>query len=392
MKRPFAGRLTLGVAVILTAATCSISLAGAGSAPGVPHAGINEKDSPELEKKIPITRAGAPRTIVNLSPDDLGPVQAGDRIEAFSEVEVSVTCLERMSKCVGKIYSFSPRVKAQLVLANGRGERGVAVGRPESLTCAQDLPSRNHHCVLALDRSQILRNTPPCAPRCSLNLVVEASHPRARKGNVLVIGSDEDQGILQNRASLSAGVFEPMGGYDPRIIKTNHRLVKAVSIEKSDTREVTVVSIRLNGLRRGEVLAIQGRVVSNVSRYKYGVLSQGQIVISEKRGSSDNHGIPLAVTTRNGKVTAKNGFNCTQGRSAHQSPCLIEKNGWVRIVRDARSKPNQDAGPRVPLFVNFFVGFKDEYTYGRPHRNGDKAKIKSARLEVKRYTPANLPR
>jgi hypothetical protein len=42
----------------------------------------------------------------------------------------------------------------------------------------------------------------------------------------------------------------------------------------------------------------------------------------------------------------------------------------------------------VPLYVNFFVGFEDVYTQGRPYRPGDKVKIESVNLEVRRYSPS----
>jgi hypothetical protein len=95
------------------------------------------------------------------------------------------------------------------------------------------------------------------------------------------------------------------------------------------------------------------------------------------------------VETLNLNVTPKYGFNCSQGKSGYKSPCAIEKGAFVRIIANSRRHPNQDEGPWVPLYVNFFVGFQDEYTPGRPWQPGDKAKIKSAKLEIRRYTPSN---
>lgn len=276
-----------------------------------------------------------------------------------------------------------------MILADGKGRNGTPIGNPERVTCAQDLPNRNHHCVLSLHRTEVLEGTPPCAPSCSLNLVLKSYHPNAVKGNVLVIGADRDTGIAQRRAALSAGVFEPSGEYEPKEKKTTERLVRSVPIHPHDTHEVTVASIRLDRLTKGEVLAIEGRTVSSIGHLPYNALTQGQIVISERRASSNNHGIPLSVATRNGAVTPKNGFNCTQGKSGYKTPCAIEKGAFVRIIANSRRHPNQDEGPWVPLYVNFFVGFQDEYTPGRPWQPGDKAKIKSAKLEIRRYTPSN---
>ena len=376
-----------GILIALVIAVSATALAWAGGTPGVPRTGINQAKTPELEKTIPISKRGEPRTLVQVKADDLGPVRDGDIIEAFSEIEVSVTCLEPIPKCVGKIYRFSPKVEAQLVLADGRGRRGVPIGNPERITCSQDLPNRNHHCVLALHRTERLNGTPPCAPACSLNLVLKAFHDKAVKGNVLVIGADQDDGIAQRRATLSAGIFDPGEEYDPREPKTTRRMVRKVDVNPNDTREVTVASIRLDRLTKGEVLAVDGRVTTSIGHLPYNVLTQGQIVLSEKRGSSNNHGIPLSVATRNGLIAAKNGFNCTQGQSGFPTPCAIEKGAFVRIIANSRKHPNQDEGNWMPLWVNFFVGFQEEYTTGRSWRSGDAAKIKSARIEIRRYTP-----
>ena len=377
-----------GILIAAIFAASAVSLAWAGAA-GVPRTGINQAKTPELEKTIPITNRGVPKTIAQVKADDLGPVQGGDLVEAFAEVEVSTTCLEQIPKCVGKRYRFSPKVEAWLVLADGAGRNGTPIGGPERVTCAQDLPNRNHHCVLSLHRTEVMRGTPSCAPSCSLNLVVKSHHPNAQNGNVLVIGVDRDTGIVQGRASLSVGVFSPDENYEPREVKTTDRLVRTVPIDPDDTQEVSVASIRLDRLTQGEVLAIEGRMVSSIGHLPYNALTQGQIVISEKRASSNNHGIPLSVATRNALVTAKNGFNCTQGQSGYTSPCAIEKGGFVRILANSRRHPNQDEGEWVPLYVNFFVGFQQEYAQGRPWRPGDKAKIKSAKLEIRRYTPGN---
>lgn len=363
------------------------SLAWAGSPDGVPSTGINEKKTPELVKTIPISRKGEPKTIVQVQGDDFPTVKPGDTVEVFSEVEVSVTCLEPDPACVGKRYTFSPKVEASVVLANGTSRRGLRIGEAERITCSQDLPNRNHHCVVTVHRKKTITQAPNCAPQCSLNLVVKASHPKAKRGNVLVIGTDTDNGIDQNRAALSAGVFSPDETYDPRLIKTTNRVVRNVDVHPSDTKEVTVASVKLERLTQGEVLAIDAKAVASIGHLPYNTLTQGQIVLSEKRLSSDNHGIPLSVATRNGNLTSKNGFNCTQGRSGFATPCAIEKGSFVRIKANSRKHPNQNDGRWVPLYVNFFVGFDDVYTTGRKYRPGDKAKIKSVRLEIRRYSP-----
>ena len=49
----------------------------------------------------------------------------------------------------------------------------------------------------------------PCV-RCNVNLVLEAYNPSARKGHVVVVGTDADSGaIKQDKGMLNAAVFEP---------------------------------------------------------------------------------------------------------------------------------------------------------------------------------------
>jgi hypothetical protein len=375
-----------GLPILLLLLACASSLAWAGGT-GVPSTGVNQAKTPELKKTIPITKKGEPRTVVHLDADDLGAVGEGDLIEAFTEVEVSVTCLEPVPKCVGTLYRYSPKVEASLVLTDGLGRSGTQLGSASRITCAQDLPNRNHHCILSFRRTQVLREVPACAPLCSVNLVMKAFHPNAARGNVLVIGADRDSGIAQRRATLSAAVFEPDQSYAPVETKTTERMVRTIDVDPDDTLEKTVASIRLDRLTRGEVLAVEARAVTSVGHLPYNVLTQGQVVMSERRASSDHHGIPLSVSTRNGQVTAKNGFNCTQGKSEYETPCTTEEGAFVRILANARKHPNQDEGPWVPLYLNFFMGFQQEYAIGRTWRPGDEAKIRRVRLEVRRYTP-----
>ena len=358
----------------------------------VPSVGVDEAKEPELIETVDITKRGAPRTVLSLKDEKLSFGAPGQTIEAFAEVEVSVTCMEPMPKCVGTIYRYSPKVQAQFVLADGEGRTGKPIGEPVKVTCSQDLPARNHHCVLYMHRTATLTGIPACAPTCNLNVVLKAYHDNAKPGNKLVIGADTDDYIQQGKAAISAAVFsQPPLQHAPRKYVTSQRLVERVTIKESDTEEVGVASIRLDNLRRGEVLVAEGRAISDVGHLEYGVLSQGSLVLSEKKGSSDNHGIPISVGTNNGKFATENGFNCTQKDSGFQSPCAIRKGGAMRILAPSRENPNQDSGNWVPLWVNLYVSFGEEYNWGKGWQPSDTTKIRDVELVVRRYSPTQLP-
>ena len=352
----------------------------------------------ERTKTIPIAkRKGAkPRVVMSLSPEQLGNVTSNDSVYANAEVEVSVTCLEPMPKCVGKIYHYSPYYRARLVLADSPNAASARNTSPISgwkrQRCSQELPHRNHHCVLALDGTRNIADGDglPCT-RCHVNLVVEAYHHNARRGNVLVVGSDDDDGIEQDKGTLNAAVWEPgpKPGVDPIVSKKLvTRKIPVASQGGAGKVGKVVMSRRLNDLQAGEQFIVAAKVKVKTDHLKYGTLLQSQLVLSEKPGSTKRSGNPGKIASSKGVITAQNGFNCTRGRSGHTSPCTVRKYGIVRIFKDSRTKPEQGEGPFVPLYVNLVVQSKAEYG-GHRHRSGDVAKVKRSgnKIQVLRFGP-----
>ena len=355
----------------------------------------------ERIKTVPISRrSGAKKRVaMSLPPRKVGPIRAGDSVWAGGEVEVSVTCLEPMPKCVGRIYRFSPHVKAQLVLATGpratRAKNTAPISGASRLRCSQELPHRNHHCGLALDGTRPVgdRSKVPC-DRCYVNLVLDAYHDKARRGNVIVVGSDSDRGIAQDKGTLNAGVFAPgpPSRLEPLVTtKPSTRRIPVATQGGSGGERRVVLSRRVNELRAGEQLMVDLRIRVGTRHLGYGALLQSQLVLSEKAGSIKRSGVSARIDAQHGVITAQNGFNCTRGKSGHTSPCLVRKLGVVRVSRDARAKPLRGEGPFVPLFVNLVMQSKAEYG-GHRHRRGDVAKVaRSGSLAVTRYGPEYRP-
>jgi len=353
----------------------------------------------ERVKTVPIAKnSGAKtRSVMSLGPDEVGPIGANDAIWAGGEVEVSVTCLERMPQCVGSSYHYSPHVKARLVLAgnpNATSKKNTApIGKPVHLRCSQDLPHRNHHCVLSVQGTRRLKagDNLPC-DRCHVNLLVDAYHPAAKSNNVIVVGSDDDRGIEQDKGMLNSVVFDPGPPPDvPPIVSRRSATGKVpVAGTGGNGPKKVIYSRRLNELREGEVLIVTAKATQKISHLPYNVLMQSQLILSEKPGSVSRRGTPGKVATLDGVVTAQNGFNCTQGRSGHSDPCAIRKVGLVKILKDARLHPERGEGPFVPLYVNLVVQNREILGgRGSRHRPGDAIKVprKGGFLEVRRYGP-----
>jgi len=81
------------------------------------------------------------------------------------------------------------------------------------MTCSQDQPNRNRHCVLAIPWSGMTipgnADDLPCAPSsCHLNVVMATDRSSAQNGDEVVMGSsDDNRNIHQGRSQLSSVLF-----------------------------------------------------------------------------------------------------------------------------------------------------------------------------------------
>jgi hypothetical protein len=373
-----------------------LGLAGVAAAVGQNqvHVGVNASGRVEAAKTIPISGHAwrKPRVVASLSPSQLGAVHDGDTVSGFAEAELSVTCLERSPQCVGSIYHYSPHVKARLVLGETpHSTGGTEIGRTARYQCSQDLPNRNHHCVVAVTRTAHVDGDPGCQG-CHLNLVVSAYHSSAGGGDRVVVGTDGDGGINQGKASISGAVFgsSPASFSDRKVMSSHgvvdHRIPVAAH-NASHSRRV-LLSVRLDNLRAGESLMVDAKAHVGISRLGYSTLMQSQLILSRKRGSTSRSGAPIAVASWDGKGDAQNGFNCTQGHSGYPNPCPIHKVGAIRIQKDATTHPSRGTGPHIPLYLNLVTGAQAEYQRQRHWHPGDFAVTQGGKMRVWRYPAA----
>ncbi len=404
-NRSIRGKAGIRVATAVFAAACVLALpADAGTdntTVKLAGTGLNA----ERVKSIPIGRRSGdrPRSVMSLSPDKLGTVEVGDELRGLAEVEVSVTCLEPSRQCIGKIYDFNPHVKAAIVLGSSPGAAGdatVPITRWRKLRCVQKLPHRNHHCVITVaggsfDISKAA--DAPCAPRCNVNLVLDAFHRRARPGHKLVVGSDSDNGrVEQDKGMLQAAIYH-QGDPNVNADTSTRRFTKRLPIGGGGNGPRKVVySRRIPNLQRDDQLIIEAQARGKISHLSYSVLLQSQLVLSERPGSLSRAGNPIIVTNNEGLLSAQNGFNCTQRRSGHTTPCAIRKVGISKLLLDSRQRPKHpggDFGGDVPLYANLVVQGRRVGIAGGRHRGGDAVKFlrRGGFIKVTRY-PARFAR
>jgi hypothetical protein len=328
----------------------------------------------ELKKTVPITRTpGAePRVVLSLGPGKLGALQRGGRLELSSEVQLTVDCDRRSRRCAGRPYKYDPSITVALELSTRQtaSSPGRVVAR-RTLTCRQKLPDRQHHCPVAFDRTLRVGKHFPCRlHRCFANVVVSAANPRARSRDRIIIGANKPSGrIVQNKSRLNA----VMRGRDAsgRRLATHH--LTHHSLRLRPQRKV-LLSQKVEGLERGDVLAVSAALRSDVRRLGYNALVGAELVITRGPNALDPSRVVRRSVSQKGRISPVNGTNCTPVNS----PCLTRKVGVATIRRSLRG----GSGGPLPLFVNLVIRTKQKRV-GRHH--GDRLRLRSGRLEVERY-------
>ncbi|MEZ5156218.1 MAG: hypothetical protein R2718_08930 [Solirubrobacterales bacterium] len=305
----------------------------------------------ERRKTVPIGSRAGQRTRSVLSVR-LPRLRRGSRVDVGGEVTISTTCVEQISRCIGRSYRFDPHLRARIVLASDADATGtrrtVRVGPTARLTCEQSRPNRNHHCPLVVERGgfrvRALRDLPCPRSECRLNMLVDAASSMATRNEVVVVGSDQKHGRVEGgKARLGAIVRN--GRVRTRRQRTARERASTLPAAFGGGKRV-VYSKRLRGLRRGDVLAVRARQVSAVSGRPYFV--SDQVIVSTRPTAVKPSGLARRVVSRAGTVTETNGFNCTLGPSAFTSPCRSRKVGFATIEREPRSR----SGRAKALYVN----------------------------------------
>jgi hypothetical protein len=301
-------------------------------------------------KTVPIARGAwqKPRSIMSLSPKDIGTLTPGRRIEAAAEAEVTI-CAQATpgnpgTPCVGRTYGYDPYLKMKVVLGPAGGSTGgsntVDLTGTESITCSQHQPNRNRHCVLSIPWGGMTvpadAASLPCAPSsCHMNLVLSADRSTARDGDVVVVGSsDDNRRISQGRGRLSSVLFSgsdrPLRSWQRS--KPYHQKLK-VWPDDSDGHPQVAYSLPLKGLDKGDQIVVDAKSVTGIGSLPYNITERSGLIFAKKPGSVKPSG---SILETNPRISGENGFGCTQGPSAHQGPCTVGKSGVISIKKSSK--------------------------------------------------------
>lgn len=220
----------------------------------------------------------------------------------------------------------------------------------------------------------------PCnSETCHINLGLSASDHSAHGGDKLVVGADSG-GRAVNGDKGRINVVRYRSGkqkrVDPTVTTARVRPRLSIAGEGGEPRDKVIYSVVVPNLRLGEQLVIDGKMVAKIGQHPYNVFQTTSLVLSEGRDSTSREGWPERVGDLNGQIAEANGFNCTQGKSAHDDPCTARKVGVLEITRDS---------PKT-LFVNLTAAMATQADFNNRHRSSDVAKLlDKGFLRVYRY-------
>jgi hypothetical protein len=384
----------------LVALAALLACAGTGALPAMAAHGDTEPElittiasrgSNETRETIPITQARGAQPFVVLSERVMagGGLRRGDILRATAELQLSTTCVLDEPRCIGSRYSYSPRMDAQVVLASSPTATGGSNADPISgvrtKRCNQKRPNRNHHCVFVFfDAVQRVRNVGnlPCPPDgCYLNVIASADHPSAGAGDVVIVGADRPDGSVDGDKARIDGLLE-RGDIPPPATKVGGAKMRdTVPITPSGdgpSGQKVVRSLRLEGLRKGDALRISAEQRIGISSVPYNVFIGTRMILSTSPTETRTNGFVSNVMSSGGEITEQNGFNCTQGGSAHQNPCNAQKAATAYVKR---RMPERGGEPK-PVFVNIVMTGLPKLTTGQP---SDKMSVLDGQIKAERY-------
>lgn len=379
----------LAVALVCVGACALPAIAAHGETEPALITTIDGRGPNEARQTIPIsrTRGAQPFVVLSQRLDAGGGLRRGDILRATAEVQLSTTCALDEPRCIGSRYSYSPRMDTQVVLASSPTATGGAGADPISSVktkrCNQKRPNRNHHCVFVFpDAVKRVRNVGslPCPPNaCYLNVVASADSSHAGSGDVVIVGADRPDGSVDGDKARIDGLIERGAVPAPVEKQGGAKMRDSVLIAPSgaDGRKV-VRSLRLDDLRKGDVLRISAEQRIGISSVPYNVYIGTRVIISTSPTETRTDGFVSKVISSGGEITEQNGFNCTQGGSTYKGPCNSPKAATAYVKR----KMPQKNGEPKPVFVNIVMAGLPKLASAHPN---DRMSVGSGVIKTERY-------
>jgi hypothetical protein len=395
LRVPVAAVALLGLAtigIVAVAGPAAARAPGAGIGPSADERSVRVTTTghgSERVRTLPIARRPGrePRVVMSLSPNRLPSLSRGDRLRVTAELQVTVNCFFQSPRCVGPVYRYNPEIQARLILARSAettgGPGAIALGEAQRDVCTQRHPHREHHCVLVFRHGGLEVRRPgrlPCPlEACYVNMVAEAHHPRARPGEVVMVGGNRPDGTIpQDRGRINAVRLHRVAAAAFRPESTSRRLRGRVA---PDFRRRVVYSKRLRGLEEGDQLVVEASMKTAIAHLPYAVRTSARLILANSPRAVRQGEFVKKVAFLNGEIAENNGFNCTQDKGS----CLTRKVGVLEMKGDAANAK----GRPVPLYVNLVTVFGPKVLDAKAR---DRIKLrKGGGVRVRRF-PAALNR
>jgi hypothetical protein len=280
-------------------------------------------NKPELVETLAIATApgAARRVVLTLGPDTksetpLPDLAAGDRLLAFCELELTTDADDpNHPGLVGNAYSYAPNVNATLLLAPGPDsvEGGIELSHSP---WHQAVTHQHHHAVVTFGDAEARIPAGWNGP-AHVNLVVDASHPEAQPGDVLLVGQNETTPtVVQDMAGIRVVRFRPGDAREPAAESESACLCDGVPIAKRDT---VVLSHELSDLQQGEQLLVRGTLVTDALGLAAPARISTRMFLAEAPNQTEPGGAAAADITWKGHLSKFTGFNCVPGEGAQTS-------------------------------------------------------------------------
>jgi hypothetical protein len=305
------------------------------------------ENKPELLQTIPITtQPGASRQVVlSLGADSdtdspLPDIAGGDRLEVLAELELTTDAADpNHPGLIGNAYSYAPDVEATLLLA---ADASVTEAGAQGIELApawwQSISQERHHGVVTFNNgaATIPGGGLPWGKGSRINLVVSASNPAAKDGDVLLVGQNEKTPVVvQDMSGIRVVRFRPANAQAPAPLRQTTCLCGAIPVSKA---RVVVLSQELAGLQTGERLLIKASLATDAAGLPAPARISTRLFIGDSPTQDEPGGAAQQAVTWKGNLSKYTGFNCLPA----EGPMVSEKFG-VATVRQA---------PAGSLFVN----------------------------------------
>jgi hypothetical protein len=305
-------------------------------------------NSPELLETIPIVAESGKgrRVVLSFGPGSetdlpLPEIAAGDRLEVLAELELTTDApTANHPGRIGNVYDYSPNVEATLLLAADPDAARVKPGRAIALAkpWVDAVSHERHHAVVTFGDGKLAvpRAGLPWRGPSFVNVVVSASHARARQGDLLLVGQNEKTPtVVQDMAGIRIVRYRPATAKAPPAQSDSVCLCAGVPIAKQPT---VVFSHELAGLAQGERLLVKARLVTDAAGLGGAARISTRLFLATDPAQLESDGSAKEFATWKGHLSKFTGFNCIPG----EGPRTSRKYGVARIRR----------APGRSLFVN----------------------------------------